>query len=67
MDIINFITDMRSIMTVLCLLVFIGIVYWSYSAGRKKDFETAANLPFADDFADEFTDMPSAAMEARHG
>ncbi|MFZ6646843.1 cbb3-type cytochrome oxidase subunit 3 [Undibacterium sp. TJN25] len=65
MNLINFITDMRSIMTVLCLLVFLGIVYWSYSAGRKDDFAAAASLPFADEFAD--AGLPAAATEAPHG
>ncbi len=30
-------------------IAFIGIVVWAYSAGRKRRFEEAANLPFADD------------------
>ncbi len=31
------------------LLSFLGLVAWAYSRNRKKDFDEAANLPFADD------------------
>ncbi|HTD05733.1 cbb3-type cytochrome c oxidase subunit 3 [Undibacterium sp.] len=65
MDIINFLTDMRSIMTVVSLLVFLGIVYWSYSSGRKNDFDAAANLPFADEVTD--ADVPTRVRESQHG
>jgi len=44
------ITDTRILFTVLSFLTFIGIVLWTYSARRSADFETAANLPFADEF-----------------
>ena len=40
---------LRSVITALSLVAFIGIVVWAYSAGRKRRFEEAANLPFADD------------------
>ena len=44
------INDLRSIMTVLSLLTFLGIVWWAYGMkGNKKRFEEAANLPFADE------------------
>lgn len=47
------INDLRSIMTVLSLLTFVGIVWWAYGIkGNKKRFDEAANLPFADDEAD---------------
>lgn len=46
---IAFISDARSIITVISMLTFIGIVAWAYSAQRKTDFEEAANLPFADE------------------
>lgn len=35
--------------TLLALIAFIGICLWAYSKRRKKDFDEAANLPFADD------------------
>ncbi len=65
MDIIDFLTDMRSIMTIVSLLVFLGIIYWSYSSSRKKDFDAAANLPFADE--PESADIPTRFRESQHG
>ena len=38
------INDLRSIITVLIFLLFIGIVAWTYSAKRKQSFEEAARL-----------------------
>ena len=46
------INDFRSILTVLGLLCFLGIVAWAYSSRAKKGFDEAAQLPFADE------DMP---------
>ncbi|WP_189472488.1 cbb3-type cytochrome oxidase subunit 3 [Litchfieldella qijiaojingensis] len=39
----------RGIITLLVLISFLGIIWWAYSKRRKKDFDEAANLPFADD------------------
>ncbi|MBW7900524.1 MAG: cbb3-type cytochrome c oxidase subunit 3 [Rhodocyclaceae bacterium] len=46
------INDLRSIVTVLSFLIFIGIVWWAYGGKRKSRFEEAANLPFAEDDGD---------------
>ncbi|RKF20023.1 cbb3-type cytochrome c oxidase subunit 3 [Alginatibacterium sediminis] len=35
--------------TAFLILIFIGIFAWAYSKRRKKDFEEAANLVFADE------------------
>ena len=43
------INDLRSIITVLSLLTFLGICWWAYSRGSQKGFEEAAQLPFAED------------------
>ena len=43
------INDLRSLSTVLVMIAFIGVVFWAYSGKRKKDFDEAANLPFADE------------------
>jgi len=43
------INDFRAWHTVVLLLIFVGIVVWAYSKRRKKSFDEAANLPFADD------------------
>ena len=43
------INDLRSLFTVVMFAMFIGIVWWTYSEGRKQAFEEAAMLPFTDD------------------
>ncbi len=47
------INEMRSIVTVLAFVTFIGIVWWAYSRHRRQRFEEAARLPFADEWADD--------------
>ncbi|MFW8565835.1 cbb3-type cytochrome oxidase subunit 3 [Orrella sp. 11846] len=42
---------LNAIATILSLAVFFGIVWWAFSAHRRKDNEQAANLPF--DLPDE--------------
>ena len=59
MAIENLLTDTRSIVTVVSLLTFIGIVCWAYSSRRKAAFEEAANLPFADE--------ENLSVEKNHG
>ncbi len=46
-----------SLMTVVMLLVFLGIVAWACSSKRSADFEEAARVPFEDD----------ATPDQRHG
>lgn len=47
------INDLRSLVTVVFLVTFLGIVWWAYGLkANKKRFEEAANLPFADEEAD---------------
>ncbi len=41
-----------SVMTVISFLTFLGIVAWTYVLRRHSDFDTAAQLPFADDAAE---------------
>jgi len=43
------INDIRGFSTVLMALAFFGICWWAFSSSRKKKFEEAANLPFADE------------------
>ncbi len=45
------INDLRSIVTVLAFLAFIGIVAWAWSGRRRSAFDEAANLPFSEDEA----------------
>ncbi len=49
------INDLRGIATALILLAFIGLCVWAYSKKRKKAFDEAANLPFADEDQDQFS------------
>ncbi|MGE5386321.1 MAG: cbb3-type cytochrome oxidase subunit 3 [Betaproteobacteria bacterium] len=43
------INDYRSIMTVVSLATFIGIIVWAFSRKNKERFDEAANLPFAEE------------------
>ena len=38
---------LNGIMTILAMLTFVGIVWWAFSAGRKKDNHDASLLPFS--------------------
>ena len=40
---------LRSIVTVVAFVVFIGIVVWAWSACNKARFDEAARLPFEQD------------------
>ena len=53
------INTLRGISTLLLLIAFLGLVFWAYSGKRKKEFDEAANLPFADD-----TVKPQSSEEA---
>jgi cytochrome c oxidase cbb3-type subunit IV len=43
------INDLRGLSTALLMITFIGMCFWAYSRKRKKSFDEAANLPFADE------------------
>ena len=43
------IVDLRSLMTVVSFLTFVGIVVWAYGKGRRQRFDEAALLPFTED------------------
>jgi cytochrome c oxidase cbb3-type subunit 4 len=62
MNITDVVSDARSIITVISMLTFIGIVLWAYSARRKNDFDKAAMLPF-----NEEDDLNKTTQEPRHG
>ena len=47
------INTVRGLITIALMVTFIGVVLWAYSSKRKSSFDDAANLPFADDDADE--------------
>ena len=62
MNITDVVSDARSIITVISMLTFIGIVLWAYSARRKNDFDEAAMLPF-----NEEDDLNKTTQEPRNG
>jgi|APFre7841882793_1041355.scaffolds.fasta_scaffold194048_1 cytochrome c oxidase cbb3-type subunit 4 len=43
------INDLRSIFTVLVIVMFAGIVGWAYSSKRKDSFDEAAKLALDDE------------------
>lgn len=43
------VNDLRSIVTVVSLLVFLGIVAWAWSKRNQARFDEAAQLPFHDE------------------
>ena len=43
------INTLRGIATIVVMVTFIGICIWAWSSKRRKDFDEAANLPFADE------------------
>ena len=43
------INSLRSLVTVIALVLFIGIVVWAWSGKNKARFDEAANLPFEQD------------------
>jgi len=49
------INTLRGIATIFAMVAFIGVVIWAYSSYKKKDFDEAAQLPFADDDEDQKT------------
>ncbi len=59
MDFATWLSDVRSVMTLVSLLTFIGIVYWAFVAHRKQDFDEAAMLPFADEEPDNRKKEPT--------
>jgi len=45
------INELRSIVTVISLVLFLALVAWTYSRHRRAAFDEAAQLPFLDDAA----------------
>jgi cytochrome c oxidase cbb3-type subunit IV len=43
------INTFRSIMTVVCFIAFLAVVFWAYSPRSARAFEEAARLPFGED------------------
>lgn len=58
------VNDLRSIITVVSFLLFVGIVCWAWSGARRADFDEAARLPLDDDQPLPLRDNTSSS---RHG
>ncbi|GAA5157549.1 cbb3-type cytochrome c oxidase subunit 3 [Viridibacterium curvum] len=52
---------LRSVLTALALLSFLGIVAWAYSRQARKGFEEAAQLPFTEDGEEGITQQDRGA------
>ena len=60
------INDLRSAVTVLSLVTFLGIVWWAYGLkSNQRRFDEAADLPFDDDAADRAELGQSSGNEQR--
>ena len=49
------INELRGIQTLLIMAMFLGIIWWAYSAHRKRPNEEAAHLPFDDEEVEKRT------------
>ena len=49
------INDLRGLSTLFLMIAFIGLCIWAYSSKRKKTFDEAAQLPFADEALNQRT------------
>ncbi len=61
---INF---LRSLSPVFVMIAFAGVCWWAYSPSRRKQFDEAANLPFADEPQDAGTNPPAAKPAEKGG
>jgi cytochrome c oxidase cbb3-type subunit 4 len=43
------INDLRSLVTVVSLFAFLGIIVWTWSRKNRAAFDEAAQLPFVED------------------
>jgi cytochrome c oxidase cbb3-type subunit IV len=47
------VNDLRSVVTVISLVLFLALVVWTWSRSRQAAFDEAAQLPFQDAADDE--------------
>ncbi len=61
------INDLRSLMTVVSLITFVGIVVWAYSRKRKAAFDAAARSVFDEEDAHLASHRDAAKPAAEKG
>lgn len=49
------VNDLRGIHSLVIMAMFLGIIWWAFSARRKRPNEEAAHLPFDDDEVEKRT------------
>ena len=49
------VNDLRGIHSLVIMAMFLGIIWWAYSARRKRANDEAAHLPFDDDEVEKRT------------
>lgn len=49
---------LRSVITLVSLAMFIGLMVWTWNRRQKRGFDEAAQLPFLDDDQVESTTSP---------
>jgi cytochrome c oxidase cbb3-type subunit 4 len=60
------INDLRGLSTAFLMVTFLGLCIWAYSSKRKKTFDEAANLPFADEELNQRTMREQDQEEVRN-
>ena len=53
------------LLTIVLFIIFIGIIVWAWSPGRKQDFNEAAQLVIDDDT--DTIEMDTMAEGRKHG
>lgn len=43
------VNTLRALLTLICFVLFLGIIAWAWSSGSRTRFEQAARLPLDDD------------------
>ena len=66
MAIENLFDSASSVMTVVSFTTFVGILWWTFRRSNR-DFDVAANLPFADETLDYPAEAVKAQEERKHG
>lgn len=56
-------TLLSSVVTVISMLVFIGIIMWAFSSKNKERFEKMARLPIDNNFEDPIDNQKQSESE----